>query len=83
MTGIQSRTVKRVAEIRQFLALGWTQKKIAENMGLSNSAISALIAEHVRDLPPLSPAEESLLLDRWLNVHDIGAMGERAVKETA
>jgi len=78
-------TRSRVDFIRAKLADGWTQKRIADKLGLSRSYIADLIRDYLPELcgEIADPIYREHLLHRWLNVHKIGDIGKRAAEETA
>lgn len=73
-------TAERVKAIVQGIARGLTHSEIADQLGVSKSTVNQLSARYLVGDTPVAGC--NALYDRWLNVHDIRAMGEKAVRET-
>lgn len=69
-------TAERVRYIRARLAEDNTLVEIAAKLRLSPRYVSELKCQHI------TPTT-AVLMRRWREVHDIGGIGERAVRETA
>lgn len=62
--------------IRRGLSQGLTQKQIGADLGISRQHVSSLKRRHIDGM-------NMPLYRRWIDIHDIRGIGERAVRETA
>lgn len=82
---MMERTVKRVERTKLLLSQGWTHRQIAEALGVSRQTVSDYVWRHVKGRPPRKSSSDrtTVIYERWMTLHDIRGIGERAVRETA